>query len=595
MLTTSLYPILNHLWQSTLFAVAAGMLAFALHKNRAQTRHAVWLIASLKFLIPFSWLVSVGSHIHWAESAPAAQQAISSAAKQIAQPFAAFDGLYSNMSSGASVSGSPLPAILCAIWICGFVAVVFCWLRNWLRIRMVVRNAAPVSIQAGVRVLSSPSLIEPGVFGIFRPVLLLPAGIDGHLTPSNFETILAHELCHIRRRDNLTSLLHLVVEAVFWFHPLVWWIGARLIEERERACDEEVLRQGNQPAVYAESILKICQFYLESPVACVAGVTGSDLKKRVVRIMTQEIALRLNVGKKLLLAIAAVAAIALPLAVGAIHISASGTQAESQKAPEFEVASIKPTKAGTPGFFINMRPGGRFSATGITVKFLLEQAYDVKDSQVIGAPSWTDSERYDIDAKPDEAEIAKTNKLSPDERRQELMKMLQSLLADRFKLSLGHDTRELPVYALVVAKNGPKFHESTIKPTPNQPDAPLPPPGQGGPPRQGIRMNGRGDLTVTYVDVPMFADLLSRMVGRIVVDKTGLTGKYDFTLKWTPDEGQGMMGGPPRPDGIAPPPPDPSGPSIFTALQEQLGLKLDSQKAMTDVLVIQHVERPTEN
>ena len=109
-------------------------------------------------------------------------------------------------------------------------------------------------------------------------------------------------------------------------------------------------------------------------------------------------------------------------------------------------------------------------------------------------------------------------------------------------------------------------------------------------------MNGRGDLTVTYVDVRMFADLLSRMVGRIVIDKTGLTGKYDFTLKWTPDEGQGgWAGGPPRPDGVAPPPPDPSGPSIFTALQEQLGLKLDSQKAVTDVLVIQHVERPTEN
>lgn len=109
-------------------------------------------------------------------------------------------------------------------------------------------------------------------------------------------------------------------------------------------------------------------------------------------------------------------------------------------------------------------------------------------------------------------------------------------------------------------------------------------------------MNGRGELTVTYGDLPMFANVLSRIVGRIVVDKTGLAGKYDFTLKWTPDEGQGpMMPGGPRPDGGGPPPSDSSGPSIFTALQEQLGLKLDSQKAPTDVLIIEHIERPSEN
>jgi uncharacterized protein (TIGR03435 family) len=117
--------------------------------------------------------------------------------------------------------------------------------------------------------------------------------------------------------------------------------------------------------------------------------------------------------------------------------------------------------------------------------------------------------------------------------------------------------------------------------------------------RQGIMMNGRGELTVNYIDLHMFADVLSRVVGRIVIDKTGLTGKYDFALKWTPDEGQGMMmpsGGKPGGDGAgAPPPPESSGPSIFTALQEQLGLKLESQKAPTDVLVIQHVERPSEN
>src|SRR5581483_3751713 len=280
------------------------------------------------------------------------------------------------------------------------------------------------------------------------------------------------------------------------------------------------------------------------------------------------------------------------LLLPALMLAQGGTQAQTQRKPEFEVASIKPTKSGTPGVFVRMEPGGRFTANGVPFRFLLEQAYDVKDSQISGAPSWIDSERYDIDAKPDEAEGAAFDKLSPEQRRQELMTMLRALLADRFKLVLGHETKDLPVYALVVAKSGSKLHESTFKPPERLPDGPPPQPGQPGAMRQGIRM-GRGELTVTYVDLPTFANVLSRAVGRIVVDKTGLMGKYDFDLKWTPDEGQGpMMGGGhgPGPDGAAPPPPDSSGPSIFTALQEQLGLKLESQKAPTDVLVIQHVE-----
>ncbi|MBV8895922.1 MAG: TIGR03435 family protein [Acidobacteriaceae bacterium] len=267
--------------------------------------------------------------------------------------------------------------------------------------------------------------------------------------------------------------------------------------------------------------------------------------------------------------------------------------------PEFEVASIKPNKSAAVGARVMMQPGGRLVATGINVRFLLEMAYDAKDSQVVDAPSWFDSERYDIDAKADENTASALTKLPRDQGMDIMRKMVQGLLADRFKLQLGHETKELPVYELVVAKGGPKFHESTFKPPPLAPDgAPPPPPGPGARPRQGIMMNGRGEVTVAYGDMPMFVNVLSHIVGRVVVDKTGLAGKYDFTLKWTPDESQGMMGPPgagPGPGGAAPPPADPSGPSIFTALQEQLGLKLDSQKAPTDVLVIQHVERPSEN
>ena len=138
--------------------------------------------------------------------------------------------------------------------------------------------------------------------------------------------MIAHELCHVRRRDNLTAAIHMVVEAVFWFHPLVWWIGARLLEERERACDEEVLRQLGDPKTYAEGILAICKRYVDPPLMCVSGVTGADLKKRIESIMRNRLAARLTLTTKVVLITAAFASVAGPFVVGmlgeALHAQA---------------------------------------------------------------------------------------------------------------------------------------------------------------------------------------------------------------------------------------------------------------------------------
>jgi uncharacterized protein (TIGR03435 family) len=590
MISGELIPagLANHLWQSTLFAIGAALLALALRRNRAQIRYVLWLIASLKFLIPFSLLMAVGSYFKWPAAAVAARPAVSAAIRQFGQPLIVPDVFTSTSQTTTSVHTGAI--ILLLIWSCGFLAVLAAWLLRWRRVRASLRNAVPQPFGAPIKILSSPSLLEPGVFGIFRPVLVLPEGITGHLTAAHLDAILAHELCHVRRRDNLAAALHMLVEALFWFHPLVWWIGARLIEERERACDEEVLRLGNQPNIYAESILKTCQFYLESPLVCVSGITGSDLKKRIVRVMSHGLTARLSFRKKLLLVGAGIAALAVPLAVGLTN----GSQPESASAPSFEAASIKPTKSGTPGLFrISLEPGGRFVANGVNVSTLIQIAYNVKENQISGAPSWFNSDRFDIQAKPDDAAAAEMQKLPLEQRGEQSRQMLQSLLADRFKLKLGHETKELSVYLLTVAKNGPRFHESA---TPNHQGA-----AGSGPPRAGIMMNGRGQLTVTDAKLEMFANVLSHQLGRIVLDKTGLSGKYDFTLHWTPGPNEGpMMPGPgPGPDregpGGAPPPPEQSGPSLFTALQEQLGLKLESQKAPVDILVVEHVERPSEN
>src|SRR5579872_1572706 len=605
----------NHVWQSTLFAAAAGLLALALRNNHARARYWLWLTASVKFLIPFSLLVAMGSHFGWSTAPASSASGLSIAMEQMSRPFTA-PAVSLPTSPTVPSAENPIPVVLLAIWICGFLAVAFFWWLRWRRIHAAVRSGSLLALQADVPVLSSPALLEPGIFGIFRPVLLLPEGIMGRLAPEHLKAILAHELCHVRRRDNLTAALHMVVEAIFWFHPLVWWLGVRLIEERERACDEEVLRVGNAPQVYAESILQTCQYYLESPLVCMSGVTGSDLKKRIVRIMTQRVAHRLDFGKKLLLAVAGMVALAAPIVFGLLNAPPGRAQsqpASSAPLPSFEVASVKPNKSGGRGAGLQMAPG-RFTAKNIPLKMLIGFAYDVRDFQISGGPGWLSSEKYDIEAKP-EGLTGDPTKLSEEQRQhqeEQLRLMVQSLLADRFKLTVRHETKELPVYALVVAKNGPKLQVAQeTPPTPDPPPSPEPsqPPGSKALGGRGISkaLGGRGMMMRPghfegrSAAVSFLAHALSRQLGRTVLDKTGLKGVYDFTLDWTPDESQGRMfmgpkdanlgaGGPP-----APPPPDASGPSIFTAIQEQLGLKLESTKGPVEILVIDHVEQPTEN
>ncbi|HSU58946.1 MAG TPA: M56 family metallopeptidase [Bryobacteraceae bacterium] len=542
----------NHLWQSTLFAAAAGLLALALRRNHARTRHSLWLIASLKFLIPFSLLIAVGSHFGWS-TAPAVTQSGFSFVEQVGRPFT------------GPVHGSPLaihpvvnllPMILVSLWICGFLIVACVWCIRWRRIQAAVRSASPSHLKLDVPVLSSPALLEPGVFGIFRPVLLLPEGITESLTPEQINAILAHEFCHVRRRDNLAAAIHMLVEAIFWFHPLVWWIGARLVEERERACDEEVLRLGNPPQVYAESILQTCQFYLESPLACMSGVTGADLKKRVVRIMTHCAAQHLSVGKKLLLAAAAALAIAAPITFGLVNASQSDAVSEAPTTPKpsFEVASIKPNHSGANAVGMFPSPGW-LRVRNYTLKSLIEGAYGLANYQISGASGWMDSERYDVVAKA--ADAANFTQMEP---------MLQALLIDRFRLKFHHEWKERDVYSLEVAKSGEKIHVSSA--ADNR--------------RPSIRI--LDDAVIGHkTSMETFAWALRGQLDRPVVNRTGLQGSFDFDLRYTPD---GSSSEDPNVSSSA---------SLFTAIQEQLGLKLNHARAPVEMLVIDYAQKPSEN
>jgi len=252
--------IAAHLWQSTLFAGAAWLAVLVLRRNRAQVRYWVWFTASAKFLVPFSWLAGLGGLLPHPAAAPPMR----------AEWVAVLQGLESPLpirSAAAGAAATPnhdyAVAAAAALWACGFAAVAICWLLRWRRVQKLRNRARAANIATHlslpVPLMSVPELIEPGVFGVLRPVLLLPEGIGERLSQSQLDAILVHELCHIRRRDNLTAALHMAAQAIFWFHPLTWWIGSRLVEEREQACDEEVLRLGCKPGVYAESILTVCR------------------------------------------------------------------------------------------------------------------------------------------------------------------------------------------------------------------------------------------------------------------------------------------------------------------------------------------------
>jgi len=308
--------LLDHLWQSTLFAGAIALSMPLFRRQPAALRFWLWFAASMKFLFPFAPLVLVGRHI-LAAMTPAALEPVLA----VLRPATASLAVIAVPLATPAPSHLPAMDLAAIVWAAGLLTLALVCLSRWLDLRATLRNAEPVAMAAPVPVRSAPSFIEPGLVGIFRPVILLPVGLSRHLSPDEMDAVLAHELCHLRRHDNLLAALHMLVEGLFWFHPLVWWIGTRLCEERERACDESVVAGGVRPLVYAEGILKTCRFYVQTPLACASGVSGADLKLRLGAIMTEQPAMALSPAKGMLLLMMGALTLALPLSAGLLGIA----------------------------------------------------------------------------------------------------------------------------------------------------------------------------------------------------------------------------------------------------------------------------------
>jgi uncharacterized protein (TIGR03435 family) len=245
-------------------------------------------------------------------------------------------------------------------------------------------------------------------------------------------------------------------------------------------------------------------------------------------------------------------------------------------AAAFEVSVVKVSKSGNEGSDSDFE-NGRFTATNCSVKTLIEfEGYGIPESRILGGPKWIGTEKFDIEAKMEGGAVSRLHALPNEERRKQTRTMFQRLLADRFKLAAHWETRELPIYALVVARKGPSF-QTTKKPD-----------GQSGTSNNNGKFAARG-LTMEQLADALTREL-SRDLGRPVIDKTGVAGRYDFDLNWTPERDAVAVNE--RSNGSVAPD---SGPSIFTAMQEQMGLKLESRKGPVQVLVIDHVEMPAEN
>jgi len=357
---------------------------------------------------------------------------------------------------------------------------------------------------------------------------------------------------------------------------LVYW--SALIEERELACDEAVIAMGCHRATYAESILKVCEFCLSSPLTCVSGVTGADLKKRMAYIMTGLVVRKLNFRRKLLLWVAACLALAVPIVYGLLNPAVGRADNALGAAPKFSSVSIKSHPADADGIartrIMMSLMNGSFTAADVTPQALIQIAYHIQDSQLAGAPDWMNSSKYDVNAQVDKTDQDDLKKLNEDQRGVIGQEMLQQLLADQFKLKVHQESRDLPVYELVVSDGGSKLQKAGDR---------------------GMMHLGTGELISKGTPLALLTEQLSARLGRAVIDKTGLAGNYAYALRWTPSaEEQARI----KHNELASPDTrvaDASAPPLLTAVQDELGLTLQPETEHVQVLVIDHIEQPSQN
>jgi uncharacterized protein (TIGR03435 family) len=599
-------------------------------RNRAASRHvllaaafAVLLVLPMASLVAPSIVVAVPIAVQEEQPSPSAS----------AEPIVDLDSPGALAPPAVVAASASLrstwpswPVLLVATWALGATLFLLPVIAGLSQVRSLRRSGLPwrqgrtivgaFAVDAGIRrhidVLLHESLPGPMTCGVVHPAIVLPA--DAQAWPDeDLRRAIVHELEHVRRGDWASQCLARTLCALYWFHPLVWIAWRQLTLDAERACDDAVLGRAEATA-YADQLVALAQRLSTAPhQPLLAMANRHDLAARVGAVLDSRQP-RGRAGARWI-GVAGAACALLLTTISPLRIVSAGQTPGAAAHQEFEVASIKPCAAEA---LPSVQPGGRAAGPGnattspgrahwdcVTLDQLVNTAYAGVDSRLLnnfvqqrpgdsklvrGGPSWVYSDKFTVDAKAS-GDADRATLIGP---------MLRALLEDRFKLKTHRATEERTLYALTVAKGGLKIkptapgecwmHDGVTQPTPPAGAENLPACGN-----LNMAWNG-GNRTLTSTGVTLqnyTTGVLSGLVGRFVIDRTGLEGRFNIPLEFAPDDdtpgGVSGLAWSRREGATAA-----TGPSIFKALEE-LGLKLDPTKAPAEYLVIDHVERPAPN
>ena len=576
--------LIEFVWQGTAVGLVAAVALLAMRRMSPHARYSL-CCAAMIVMIALPIITTVRRY------SPTAVSEFGAASIEHLVATGVDGGVVALADAGrrvAPVMTMITPWIL-PVWSLGVLALSLRFLLGGIEVRALRRSGQAaddrlrelatgvmrrMSITRQVSIVTADRAAGPSTIGWLRPVILLPPAAAMGLTVQQLEAVLAHELAHIRRHDYLVNIFQMTVETLLFYHPAVWWVSHRMRVERELCCDDEAVKLCGNATAYARALVTMARQQVPMFAMGSSGGSVTDRVRRLLGIRSSESHRPVGAG-----------IVAVSVALALAGIAAHRVHGQSQPL-RFEVASVRPADpAGPRGFSgLGFLPGGAVSGTQVPLLAVIAQAYDLPWRQIHG-PDDLMTERFAIDAKappsalpPEGATFDQTLRATAPVLRE----MLKTLLAERFKLAGHIEKREVPLYALVVGSNGPKLKPAQRDCTPKTAtDDPCG--GQGGGPAGGLRLRG--------AEVAMLAEMLSSLLDRSVVDRTGIKGRYDIDLpSWNP-------GLPPRDQSADPDPepqPDPGAPSISTVLQP-LGLRLERFRGPLEIYVVDHIERPTPN
>ena len=493
--------------------------------------------------------------------------------------------------------------VIALVWFIGIVVFATPVLLGLVQIRRLQRTGLPwdagqrlvdaLASEAGVRrrvdVLRHEAIAAPATSGVGRHTILFPLDVDAW-ADADVVCAAVHEVEHVRRADCLVNAVTRVICAIYWVHPLVWIAWRRLGLEAERACDDAVLRRA-EAATYADQLVTLAgRLSGNARHPLLAMANRSDLVRRVAAVLDPRQARgHAGAAASVAIVIGATVLIATLSPLQAVH-SAAGLaigQDAGGDIPSFEVATIRVNRSGDRRASHDIVPAsGRLTITNVTVRDLIQEAYGVPlASQLVNVPEWASRTRVDVVARA----------ASPAPARM-LQRMLQPFLAEHFKLVVRRETRDMEVFAMVAANPGqlgPQLRrndaacDDLVGTAGGFARAPEGASNEKG--TCGILPGGAGRIVARGLDMAGLAAFIGTAPGRMVIDRAGLTGRFDVDLTYTPSafSAEALAQ---RPGAAPPPGVDPSGPSLLTALREQLGLRLDAVRAPVEVLVIERAE-----